>query len=336
MLDQLGGSKSQGRFHYTASKLERNETKLGDLRKVIEERYHSSTINELWNEFKTAIHSLADKYIPSILAKSKDSLPYLTPEIKKLITKRDRLFRKRKAAMRNFENSTPHFKHVDTKYKELRSLIQKKLRQTYWKYIEDIITPLQEDNPHSGMKRFWGFIKRVKRDYVNVGTLKKGGKLISNSKEKADLLNKHFELVFTKATAITPGFLEHSKSLQMPQILFTEKGVQKVLEGLKVHKAAGPDMTNPRILKELAKSLAPILTYIFQKLYETGTQPDDWRSANIVPVFKKGKKSFESNYRPISLTCVACRTMKLCRFQCNSLSSATWFSQQEIMRNPAP
>ena len=96
----------------------------------------------------------------------------------------------------------------------------------------------------------------------------------------------------------------------MPQILFTEKGVQKVLEGLKVHKAAGPDMINPRILKELAKSLAPTLTYIFQKSYETGTLPDDWRSANIVPVFKKGKKSLESNYRPISLTCVACKIME--------------------------
>ena len=69
---------------------------------------------------------------------------------------------------------------------------QKKVRQADWKYIEDIITPLQEDNPHSGMKRFWGFIKRVKRYYVNVGTLKKGGEVISNSKEKADLLNKHF------------------------------------------------------------------------------------------------------------------------------------------------
>ena len=147
---------------YSKANWREMETKLGDLRKVIEERYHSSAINELWNEFKAAIHSLADKYIPSKLAKSKDSLPYLTPEIKKLITKRDRLFRERKTAMRNFENSTPHFKHVDTKYKELRSLIKKKLRQAYWKYIEDIITPLQEDNPHSGMKCFWGFIKRVK------------------------------------------------------------------------------------------------------------------------------------------------------------------------------
>ena len=134
----------------------------------------------------------------------------------------------------------------------------------------------------------------------------------------------------------------------MPQILFTEKGVQKVLEGLKVHKAAGPDMINPRILKELAKSLAPILTYIFQKSYETGTLPDDWRSANIVPVFKKGKKSLESNYRPISLTCVACKIMEHI-ITSNIMNYADSnailyhlqygfcrFSQQEIMRNPAP
>ena len=80
---------------YSKANWREMETKLGDLKKVIEERFHSSTINELWNEFKTARHSLADKYIPSKLAKSKDSLPYLTPEIKKLITKRDRLLRKR-------------------------------------------------------------------------------------------------------------------------------------------------------------------------------------------------------------------------------------------------
>ena len=142
------------------------ESKIGDLRKVIEEKYHSSTINELWNEFKTSMHSLVDKYIPSKLAKGKDSLPHITSEIRKLIKKRDRLFRKRKTAMRNFENSTPHFKHLDTKYKELKSIIQKKLRQVYWKYVEDIITPLQADDPQSGMKRFWVFIKRVRRDFV--------------------------------------------------------------------------------------------------------------------------------------------------------------------------
>ena len=42
------------------------ESKIGDLRKAIEERYHSSTINESWKEFKTSIHSLVDKYAKTL------------------------------------------------------------------------------------------------------------------------------------------------------------------------------------------------------------------------------------------------------------------------------
>ena len=33
-----------------------------------------------------------------------------------------------------------------------------------------------------------------------------------------------------------------------------------------------------------------------------GEEPEDWRTANVTPVYKKGSKSDPSNYRPISLT----------------------------------
>ena len=38
--------------------------------------------------------------------------------------------------------------------------------------------------------------------------------------------------------------------------------------------------------------------------------PDDWRIANVSPVYKKGQKSLAENYRPISLTSVCCKTME--------------------------
>jgi hypothetical protein len=41
-----------------------------------------------------------------------------------------------------------------------------------------------------------------------------------------------------------------------------------------------------------------------------GELPDDWKKANVVPVYKKGSKMKPSNYRPISLTCVACKIME--------------------------
>ena len=38
--------------------------------------------------------------------------------------------------------------------------------------------------------------------------------------------------------------------------------------------------------------------------------PEDWRTANIVPVFKKGDKKQALNYRPISLTSVVCKLIE--------------------------
>ena len=41
-------------------------------------------------------------------------------------------------------------------------------------------------------------------------------------------------------------------------------GVQKLLEDLDVHKASGPDNIPPRLLKDTADLMAPLLTLIFQ------------------------------------------------------------------------
>ena len=46
---------------------------------------------------------------------------------------------------------------------------------------------------------------------------------------------------------------------------------------------------------------------LFSFVFESGQIPDDWRIANVIPVFKKDSSSVCSNYRPISLTSVICR-----------------------------
>uniref|UniRef100_A0A8C5LNF3 Reverse transcriptase domain-containing protein n=1 Tax=Leptobrachium leishanense TaxID=445787 RepID=A0A8C5LNF3_9ANUR len=44
---------------------------------------------------------------------------------------------------------------------------------------------------------------------------------------------------------------------------------------------------------------------IFQDSFLSGIVPEDWRKADVVPIFKKGLKFVPGNYRPVSLTSVA-------------------------------
>ena len=87
-------------------------------------------------------------------------------------------------------------------------------------------------------------------------------------------------------------------------------GVLKMLRILNVKKAGGHDYLSCRILKELSEELAPIYADIFQCSLDTGMLPSVWKTANVVPVYKKGSVSAAANYRPISLTCIPCKIME--------------------------
>ena len=71
------------------------------------------------------------------------------------------------------------------------------------------------------------------------------------------------------------------------------------------NKLPGPDGIHPKVLKELVEILAKPLTIIFNTSIQTGIVPDLWKIGNIIALFKKGDKSEQGNYRPVSLTSVA-------------------------------
>ena len=93
-------------------------------------------------------------------------------------------------------------------------------------------------------------------------------------------------------------------------INITEEEVLKKLQKLKISKSPGPDGMHPRVLKEIRDSLVTPLTILFQNSLKLGTLPKAWKEANITAIFKKGKKSRVSNYRPVSLTSVVCKLME--------------------------
>ena len=86
--------------------------------------------------------------------------------------------------------------------------------------------------------------------------------------------------------------------------------VREHLAKINTHKSMGPDRMRPCVLRELAEVVAELLSIIFERSWQMGEVPKDWRIANVTPIFKKGKKEDPGSYRPVSLTSIPGKVME--------------------------
>ena len=96
----------------------------------------------------------------------------------------------------------------------------------------------------------------------------------------------------------------------LSDIVVDDDIVLKKLNKLRHDKAPGPDNIQPRFLKEIGDLICHPLAVIFRRSLEEGIVPDDWRFANVSPIYKKGSRSQVSNYCPVSLTSQVCKVFE--------------------------
>jgi hypothetical protein len=92
--------------------------------------------------------------------------------------------------------------------------------------------------------------------------------------------------------------------------LFTLRELQDHLKTLR-SKATGADSISTLFLQHGGAAVQEALLLLFNFSWVHGCMPLDWRSAEVVPLYKgKGERSDANNYRPISLTSCAVRCLE--------------------------
>ena len=206
--------------------------------------------------------------------------------------------------LKNTRNGDDRNKYVELRRKAKR-LIKQSKRST-----ELYVANQSKTNP----KEFYSYVRRKRVTPSTIGPIANGNGDFTNDDEQiCCILNTFFASVFTvedvRDIPSVPAIELHNNNV-LRSISITESDVSKCIDKLKVNKSPGPDSISPRVLKEAKCEFIKPLTLIFNESLQSGSMPDDWKLANVTPIFKKGSKTLPCNYRPISLTSVVCKMLE--------------------------
>ena len=86
--------------------------------------------------------------------------------------------------------------------------------------------------------------------------------------------------------------------------------VRDLLGRLRADKAPGVDELSSRLMLHFPDEILAPVCMLFEKSLREGKVPEDWRRANVVPIYKAGDRGKAKNYRPVSLTCQLCKVFE--------------------------
>ena len=290
----------------------RDALKSTDLSSLISDSI--TLIMTAWQRWKNTFLSIVSAFIPRKVIKGRNPLPWINSDILHKIKQKDSIRRRLKV------NPTGYLKE---KYRRLRSEIKKLLQVSRENNYISIDSSFK-DNP----KRFWSALKQTskscsipdrvsmlstsptpssstsQRSFFNQAHSTQSSQpsrlIATNPNEIADLFNTYFASVFTTEN-LPVQYPNKSYDPVLTDLSLSEVEVEILLTSLDTNKATGSDEIPARLLKETASVIVPSICKLFNKSLEQGTVPQDWKLANVVPVYKKGDKEHTENYRPISL-----------------------------------
>ena len=256
----------------------------------------------------------------------KTNKPWVTPKVRSAIRNRNRLRLRLKT----------HRKEWVQACQEAQATIKSAKTEAWQKVLEDATT-IGDDS------KMWKTIKSLKgtpeSNSPNEAMVHQGH-LITSDKRKADLFVNHYartsKLVMSKADRLenrrAKKMIRQKREEGKTERPFTLNELKGAITRMKSKGAAGPDGISPPLIKHLGPRALNLLLRMCNISLSSGTVPQLWKNATIIPLLKANKPPSElGSFRPISLTSCVGKVMErmLSERIYNLAETQGWWSEHQ-------
>ena len=280
--------------------------------------FDGCSLDQMWINFKTILNFVLSNFIPQKCALPRNLAPWFTPHIKRLARKKQKLHRKmkRRPTIRNkneFKNFSRYLKHEV-------------------EFAKADYEKRKFSNKATNPKQFFNYINSRSKPASDVQVLHTPYAHACTPYEKCEILANQFASVYTIDNSIMPPCPPKMPHNSIHEITVTRNDVFHEIQNLKPSSSPGPDKIPPLLVKKIGCHLVSPLTMLFRKSLATGSLPDDWKTADVIPIYKNNRKPHDpASYRPISMTSVFCKMLEriIIKYLNEYFSRFNLFNQQQ-------
>ena len=266
-------------------------------------------------DFTSSLIAISEKCIPKTSTNPKKSNPWYNDDCKEAI-------KQRKDTLSKFCKFPTHV-NLNT-YRNSRAKARRTIKSAKRKSWRTYVSNLNYKTP---TKKVWDMVRKISgksksATYHHLNyNFNNANETASTKQDIADTLASQF-CSNSSTSHYSEEFQKYKKQQEKTKLNFKSSNNEEYntpfnLDELKdaVSKAhdtaTGPDEIHYRMLKHLPPKSLQALLDIFNDMWETGTFPESWEQATIIPIPKPGKDHTEpNNYRPIALTSCLCKTLE--------------------------
>ena len=242
----------------------------------------STNINELSSKMTTSIIEVASTFKPM----GKQPISKISDETKNLMEKR-----------RNLKPPTTTREKIEEA--ELNKLIKKKRREDRRRYTTAVIESTLEKG--RGFKAINKLLNSGRRQITSI--LEENGNLTTDRDRIVERAKEFYQKLYSSKQGLQNNeqdTQDTGKQLEdFPKV--TPWEVKEAIKQTKKGTAPGPDNITIDLLRKAGKTINRKLAVLFNLCLKHSKVPDDWNTAIIMLLYKKGNPKDLNNYRPISL-----------------------------------